>query len=218
MFGRYYEADVDQTNECDLYGSRDSPVKTGYSPGNLSRRLAPSRTVGARGYYADECPRKTPARPIEEHVVPSPDCTLPGPTPELPFTARLSAERVKAFRACLAHFQPRKYVLFRSCLRLLGLMASAILVVRLGRLHMREFQHWVAALRLDPVRHGARRVLVTMKCIMALRHWLHPTFLVRGVPMGAVLSRKVVTTDACLGGWGGIYEGRPGADTSNGHT
>ncbi|KAK5935334.1 hypothetical protein CgunFtcFv8_020703 [Champsocephalus gunnari] len=48
-----------------------------------------------------------------------------------------------------------------------------------------------------------------MKCVMALRHWLHPNFLVRGVPMGAVLSRKVVTTDACLMGWGGVYEGRP---------
>ncbi|KAK5935335.1 hypothetical protein CgunFtcFv8_020704 [Champsocephalus gunnari] len=66
----------------------------------------------------------------------------------VPFTARLSAERVKAFRACLAHFQQRKYVLSRSCLRLLGLMASAVLVVRLGCLHMREFQRWVAALRL----------------------------------------------------------------------
>ncbi|KAK5920946.1 hypothetical protein CgunFtcFv8_024694 [Champsocephalus gunnari] len=82
-------------------------------------------------------------------------------------------------------------------------MASAILVVRLGRLHMREFQRWVAALRLDPVRHGAQRVMVTMKCIMALCHWLHPTFLVRGMPMGAVLSRKVVTTDMSdgLGGY-----------------
>ncbi|KAK5926556.1 hypothetical protein CgunFtcFv8_022118 [Champsocephalus gunnari] len=68
----------------------------------------------------------------------------------VPFSARLSAERVKAFRACLALFQLRKHVLFRSCLRLLGLMASAILVVRLGRLHMREFQRWVAALKLKP--------------------------------------------------------------------
>ncbi|KAK5924745.1 hypothetical protein CgunFtcFv8_017331 [Champsocephalus gunnari] len=88
-------------------------------------------------------------------------------------------------------------------------MTSAILVVRLGRLHMGEFQRWVAALKLNPACHGARRVMVTVKCVMALRHWPHPTFLVRGVPMGAVLSRKVVTTDACLTGWGGIYEGRP---------
>ena len=86
------------------------------------------------------------------------------------FTARLSAERVKTFRACLALFHPGKSVQFRLCLRLLGLMASAILVVHLGRLHMREFQLWVASCGLDPVRHGARRVLVTPGCVRALRH------------------------------------------------
>lgn len=48
----------------------------------------------------------------------------------------------------------------------LGLMASAILVVCLGHLHMREFQCWVASLRLDPVRHGGRRAMV-----MTLRYW-----------------------------------------------
>ena len=63
------------------------------------------------------------------------------------FTARLPAARVKAFRACLALFHPRKSVQFRLCLRLLGLMASAILVVHLGRLHMREFQFWVSLMR-----------------------------------------------------------------------
>lgn len=124
------------------------------------------------------------------------------------FTARLSAERVKTFRACLAFFHPGKSVQFRLCLRLLGLMASAILVVRLGRLHMREFQMWVASCNLDPVRHGARKVLVTSGCARALRHWRVPSFLTRGVPMGAVMARKVVTTDASLSGWGGLHEGR----------
>ena len=56
------------------------------------------------------------------------------------FTARLSAERVKTFRACLRLFHPGKSVHFRLCLRLFGLMASAILVVHLGHLHMRKFQ------------------------------------------------------------------------------
>ncbi|XP_053173996.1 uncharacterized protein LOC128357652 [Scomber japonicus] len=105
-------------------------------------------------------------------------------------------------------FHPGKSVQFRLCLRLLGLMASAILVVRLGRLHMREFQLWVASCGRDPVRHGARRVLVTPGCVRALRHWRAPYFLTRGVPMGSVLSRTVVTTDASLTGWGGIHEGR----------
>lgn len=50
------------------------------------------------------------------------------------FTARLSADRVKAFRARFALFQPSKSVQFRLCLRLLRVMASAILIVHLGRL------------------------------------------------------------------------------------
>ncbi|XP_029968087.1 uncharacterized protein LOC115403361 [Salarias fasciatus] len=43
---------------------------------------------------------------------------------------------------------------------------------------------------------------------MALRRWRHPAFLVTGVPMGPVLSRKVITTDASMSGWGGICEDR----------
>ncbi len=84
-------------------------------------------------------------------------------------------------------------------------MASAILVVHLDRLHMREFQLWVAYCRLD---HDARRVQVTPGCARALRHWRAPSFLTRGVPMGPILSRIVVTMDASLSGWGRIHEGR----------
>ena len=73
-------------------------------------------------------------------------------------------------------------------------MASAILMTRLGRLHMREFQRWVAALRLYR--------------LTVLRYWRAPFFLTQGVSMGTVSFRKVVTTDASLSGWGGIYEGR----------
>ncbi|XP_041860863.1 uncharacterized protein LOC121652254 [Melanotaenia boesemani] len=126
----------------------------------------------------------------------------------LSFTARFSAARLRVFRTCLGFFRPGKSVQFRLCLRLLGLMASAILVVRLGRLHMRDFQLWVASCGLDPARHGARRVRITAACARTLRPWRIPAFLTQGVPMGSILSRKVVTTDASLTGWGGIHEGR----------
>ena len=56
------------------------------------------------------------------------------------FKARLSAERVEAFQACLALFCRGTMLKFRTCLRLLGLMASALVVVPLGRLHMRPVQ------------------------------------------------------------------------------
>lgn len=44
--------------------------------------------------------------------------------------------------------------------------------------------------------------------------WQHPAFLVHGVPISTVLSQKVVTADARLSGWGGIYEGRTVRDLS----
>ena len=123
------------------------------------------------------------------------------------FRAHLSRERIDKFNLCLAHFQRDKVIPFRVCLRLLGLMASALVVVRLGRLYMRDLQRWVASLKLDPVRHARRKVRVTTEACMALIPWRNPNFLTEGVPMGTVQVRKVVTTDASLLGWGGTHEG-----------
>lgn len=66
---------------------------------------------------------------------------------------------------------------------------------------------WVASHKLDPMRHDAQKVLVTLECDMMLCHWQAPSFLTCGVPMG-IQSRKVVTADASLSGWGGIHEGQ----------
>lgn len=122
--------------------------------------------------------------------------------------ARLSADRIKAISACLATFRRGALLHYRTCLRLLGLMASALVVVPLGRLHMRPFQRWVAALCLNPSRHKHRRVLVTAECVRALRPWRCDTFLTVGVAMGTVTARKVITTDASLWGWGATHEGK----------
>ncbi|XP_053296886.1 uncharacterized protein LOC128456655 [Pleuronectes platessa] len=126
----------------------------------------------------------------------------------LTYTARLSAERVHTFRSTLSHFAITRRVTYGLCLRLLGLMASTILVVRLGRLYMRDFQRWVASLRLDPVRHRRRSVTACASCALALLPWQRPSMLTAGVRMGAISARKVVTTDASLSGWGGLFEGR----------
>ncbi len=92
------------------------------------------------------------------------------------FRARLSEDRVRKFTRCMTDFQRGNSVSFRTCLRLLGLMASALIVVPLGRLFMREFQRWVASQGLDPLRHSRRRVRVTSEAVLALRQWRHPTF------------------------------------------
>lgn len=56
----------------------------------------------------------------------------------LTYTVHLSAERVEAFRSTLACFVISKQVNFSLCFRLLRLMASVLLLVRLDRLYMRN--------------------------------------------------------------------------------
>lgn len=75
--------------------------------------------------------------------------------------------------------------------------SSATLIVLLGHLYMRDFQFWVATHGLEG--DGHTRVL---------RQCRAPSFLPQGVAMGAVLSRKVVTTDGSLTGWASGHEGR----------
>ena len=55
------------------------------------------------------------------------------------FKARLP-QRVEALQACLALFHRGTMLKFKMCLRLLGLMASVLVVILLGRLHMRPVQ------------------------------------------------------------------------------
>ncbi len=111
------------------------------------------------------------------------------------FRARLSAERVKAFQAYLALFHRGTLLKFRMCLRLLGLMESALMVTPFGRLYMRPFQQWVISIKLSPSHHSHRQVLVSTACIKALPQWKRTAFLTAGIPMGTVMMRKVVTTD-----------------------
>ena len=123
------------------------------------------------------------------------------------YTARLSPARVDAFLQCIALFKRGCKLPFRTCLRMSGLMASAISLVRLGRLHMRPFQRWVGSLRV-PTRALSRRVAVSGACTLALKWWSNRQILTEGVPLGLPVVRKVITTDASLTGWGATHEGR----------
>ncbi|KAJ8349112.1 hypothetical protein SKAU_G00277010 [Synaphobranchus kaupii] len=124
------------------------------------------------------------------------------------YRAYLSQSRVEKFVQQLALFHRGNTVTLRACLRISGLMASAISVVPQGLLKMRDFQRWVLSLRLDSRRHLNRKVKVTPDCVIALRHWKTPLNFKAGRPMGAVSMRRTVTTDTSLRGWGAVYEGR----------
>lgn len=68
----------------------------------------------------------------------------------IPVYAYLSAQWAEALLMCLALFRWGKDLPFRTCLRLLGPLASAIVVILLGRLIVRGFLKWLAS--LDVVR------------------------------------------------------------------
>ena len=121
-------------------------------------------------------------------------------------TARLSRDRIETFLSCVNSFRLGEYVTYKTCMRAAGLMASAIYLIRLGRLHMRPFQAWLLSLRI-PATRGWRKVLVSETCVSALRPWTDVDFLSQGVRIGLVISWKVITTDASLTGWGATHEG-----------
>ncbi len=126
----------------------------------------------------------------------------------LEMRARLSRERVAAILSYLRHFREGSSVHLKEFQRLLGLMASASAVCHLGLLHMRPLQLWLKTrVPWTAWTSGRLSIAVTRGCIEALAPWRNPNFFSRGVPLGLVTSRVVVTTDASTLGWGAGVRG-----------
>uniref|UniRef100_A0AAV2LLV6 ribonuclease H n=1 Tax=Knipowitschia caucasica TaxID=637954 RepID=A0AAV2LLV6_KNICA len=70
---------------------------------------------------------------------------------------------------------------------LLGMMAAAHAVVRLGLLHMRNFQRWFSRLRLHPSRDGGRLIWVPQVAASDIRFWLTPGLLRDGVTLACAV-------------------------------
>ncbi len=89
-------------------------------------------------------------------------------------------------------------------------MASAFLVLQLGHFHMRPLQYWPKP-RVSPHawRHRRLRIKVSQACVAALDPWKDRQWMERGVPLGMVCRRKVVSTDASNLGWGALCDGKP---------
>ena len=67
-------------------------------------------------------------------------------------------------------------------------------------------QMWLNGLHLDAKWH--RRVRVSQRYLHSLSRWRDGAHLLMGVPMGAIPSRReTVTVDACLSGWGAVWQG-----------
>ena len=123
--------------------------------------------------------------------------------------ARLSKERISRTLLMAQTIRAGSTVSVHQCTVVLGLMASAVLVVPLGRMHMRPFQRWFLSYRMDPVVHRNHRILLTKRASQALTQWTDPLWFSTGVPLGPMLSRQLIRTDASLTGWGAVCEGFP---------
>ncbi|KAI2662214.1 ORF V: Enzymatic polyprotein [Labeo rohita] len=124
--------------------------------------------------------------------------------------ATVVPERALAIRQLAGSFRAGALYPLKRFQRMLGLMASASPVLELGLLRMRPLQRWMKP-RVPPHawRHGRLRVKVDQTCVEALVPWKGPQWFERGVPLGSVCRRKVVTTDASNKGWRALCDGNP---------
>ena len=124
-------------------------------------------------------------------------------------TARPSTHRVDDILHLLGLFQEGRRLTYVTFLRLLGKLTSISAVVPLGLLSLRPLQRWLNGFHLDAKRHRCRKLRVSQQCLLALAPWRDGAYMLRGVPMGSVPSRReTVTTDACPSGWGAVWQSR----------
>ncbi len=123
--------------------------------------------------------------------------------------AAIAPERALAIQKLAATFKSDTARPLKVFQRMLGLMAAASPVLQLGLLHMRPLQRWLKPrVPHNAWHHGRLHIRVNQACVTALTTWKNPRWMKKGVAMGLVHTRKVVTTDASNTGWGALYEGK----------
>ncbi len=124
--------------------------------------------------------------------------------------AVIAPERALAIQKLAATFKSDTVRPLKAFQRMLGLIAAASPVLQLGLLRMRPLQRWLKPrVPHNAWRHGRLHIRVNQACVTALTPWKNPQWMKKGVAMGLVHSRKVVTTDASNTGWGALCEGKP---------
>ncbi len=123
--------------------------------------------------------------------------------------AVIAPERALAIQKLAATFKSDTARPLKVFQRMLGLMAAASPVLQLGLLRMRPLQRWLKPrVPHNAWRHGRLHIRVNQACVTALTPWKNPQWMTKGVAMGLVHTRKVVTTDASNTGWGVLCEGK----------
>ncbi len=108
--------------------------------------------------------------------------------------AVIAPERALAIQKLAATFKSDTARPLKVFQRMLGLMAAASPVLQLGLLRMRPPSTLVET--TGSWRHRRLHIRVNQACVTALTPWKNPQWMKKGVAMGLVHTRKVVTTDA----------------------
>ncbi len=118
--------------------------------------------------------------------------------------AVIAPERALAIQKLAATFKNDTARPLKVFQRMLGLMAAASPVLQLGLLRMRPLQRWLKPrVPHNAWHHGRLHIRVNQACVTALTPWKNPRWMKKGVAMGLVHTRKVVTTDASNSALGG---------------
>lgn len=126
-------------------------------------------------------------------------------------SARPSVQRVDSIMEMLGVFRAGRLLPYVLYLRLLGKLTAAATVVPLGLLSLRSMQMWLNGFCLDPSRlsHRYERLRVSAQCLESLLQWRDRSWVLSGVPLGSLPSRReTVHTDASPTGWGATWQGR----------
>ncbi|XDV23197.1 hypothetical protein PO909_027882 [Leuciscus waleckii] len=171
-----------------------SPERSGHADFELFGRLADSSTVRGRTYLSQNSASQPPGKPGSHGQLDQKLITAQSVNLFSGFGTGLCGNdgpAVDTIRRLAASFQLGSAAPLKTFQRMLGCMASAAAVLQLGLLRMRPLQRWLNA-----------RVPHRVWASGGIR-------LQRGVTMGAVSHRKVISTEASNLGWGALFEGKP---------
>lgn len=93
--------------------------------------------------------------------------------------------------------------------KLLGIIVAASIVLPLGLLRAHPIHWWFNYFCLHLKEDWRKRLFVSQACTLTFIPWRDEIFLHRGTPLGNLPHRRsVITLDASLTGWEGIWESR----------
>jgi hypothetical protein len=127
---------------------------------------------------------------------------------------QIPSDRVNNILNCLVPFKVGVEIPVRLILRLLGLLASTIEVVKFARLRMRPIQRFLLESWRPSKDRLGKLLMIPFWLMKHLLWWSSEENLLKGCPLRQPATQCTVTTDACMTGWGGFLDSHQGVQGS----